>query len=86
MQINYRFIFLLLIATINIFCGISIIPLLDPDEPAYAQTAKEMFLAADYLSPRIFGDFWFDKPPMYYWLVIASYKIFGISEFAASTT
>lgn len=83
MQINYRFIFLLLIASINIFWGISNIPLLDPDEPAYAQTAKEMFLAADYLSPRIFGDFWFDKPPMYYWLVIASYKIFGISEFAA---
>lgn len=83
MQINYRFVFLLLLAAINIFWGIGSIPLLDPDEPAYAQTAKEMLHACDYLSPRIFGDFWFDKPPMYYWLVIISYKIWGVNEFAA---
>ena len=83
MQVNYRFIFLLLVTAINVFWGIGSIPLLDPDEPAYAQTAKEMLLAFDYLSPRIFGDFWYDKPPMYYWLIIASYKVFGVNEFAA---
>lgn len=83
MNINYRLVFLLLVTAINIFWGIGSSPLMDPDEPAYAQTAKEMLLASDYLSPRIFGDYWFDKPPMYYWLTIISYKIFGVSEFAA---
>jgi len=58
-------------------------PLLDPDEPVYAQTAREMLAAGDLLSPRIYGDFWYDKPPMYYWLVAAASKIFGMGEFAA---
>ncbi len=35
------------------------------------------------ISPRIYGDFWYDKPPMYYWLVAASAKAFGMGEFAA---
>lgn len=83
MNINYRLVFLLLVAAIDVFWGIGASPLMDPDEPAYAQTAKEMLMAGDYLSPRIFGDYWFDKPPMYYWLTIFSYKIFGVSEFAA---
>ena len=82
-MLSYRMIFLILVAVLNAFWGIGVNPLMDPDEPAYAQTAKEMLQAGDYLSPRIFGDFWFDKPPMYYWLVVFSYKIFGVSEFAA---
>jgi 4-amino-4-deoxy-L-arabinose transferase-like glycosyltransferase len=58
-------------------------PLTDPDEPVYAQTAREMLAAGDLLSPRIYGDFWYDKPPMYYWLVAAASKVFGMGAFAA---
>lgn len=58
-------------------------PLLDPDEPVYAQTAMEMMVSNDFISPRIYGDFWFDKPPMYYWLVAGMTKIFGQTELAA---
>ena len=58
-------------------------PLLDPDEPVYAETAREMLQFQDFISPRIYGDFWYDKPPMYYWLVAAAFKIFGFGEFAA---
>ena len=58
-------------------------PLLDPDEPVYAQTPREMLAAGDLLSPRIYGDYWYDKPPMYYWLVAGASKIFGMGEFAA---
>ena len=58
-------------------------PLLDPDEPVYAETAREMLQFQDFISPRIYGDFWYDKPPMYYWLVAASFKMFTIGEFAA---
>lgn len=72
-----------IVALITIFFGIGGVPLLDPDEPVYAQTAREMILNGDWLSPRIFGNFWYDKPPMYYWLVAISQCIFGDNEFAA---
>ncbi|MDY4919971.1 MAG: glycosyltransferase family 39 protein [Phascolarctobacterium sp.] len=67
----------------TIFFGIGGVPLLDPDEPVYAETAREMIQFSDYLSPRIFGNYWYDKPPMYYWLVALSQHIFGFTEFAA---
>lgn len=72
-----------IVAIFTIFFGIGVIPLLDPDEPVYAETAREMLFEGDLLSPRIFGDYWYDKPPMYYWLVALSQTIFGDNEFAA---
>jgi 4-amino-4-deoxy-L-arabinose transferase-like glycosyltransferase len=60
-----------------------LIPITDPVESNYALTAKEMLLSGDWLSPQIYGRVWFDKPAMIYWLIAASYKIFGIGEFAA---
>ena len=72
-----------IISIVIVFFNLGGIPLLDPDEPVYAETPKEMFQFNEFVSPRIFGEYWYDKPPLYYWLVAASYKIFGISEFAA---
>ena len=77
---------LLLVAGAALFIilfGIGGVPLLDPDEPVYAETAKEMLQTGDFLSPRIFGDYWYDKPPLYYWLVAIAQAIFGTCEFAA---
>jgi len=59
------------------------IPVTDPVESNYALTAKEMLLSGDWLSPRIYGHYWFDKPIMIYWLIALSYKVFGINEFAS---
>lgn len=59
------------------------LPITDPVEGNYALTAKEMLMSGDWLSPRIYGQFWYDKPVMIYWLIIISYKAFGINEFAA---
>ncbi|MBP2656459.1 MAG: hypothetical protein H6Q73_4028 [Firmicutes bacterium] len=59
------------------------IPIMDPVEGIYALTAKEMLVSGDWLSPRIYGQFWYDKPIMIYWLILGCYKIFGINEFAA---
>lgn len=73
---------ILCVAGILMFAFLGTHPLLDPDEPVYAETAREMLQSQDLISPRIYGDFWYDKPPMYYWLVAAAYKIFGMSEFA----
>jgi len=59
------------------------IPLLGPDEPRYAQVAREMFLRGDWVTPTLGGANWFEKPALLYWLQIVSYKLFGVSEFAA---
>lgn len=59
------------------------VPLLDPDEPVYGETAKEMIATGDFLSPRIYGDFWYDKPPLFYWLETASFSVLGVSAFSA---
>ncbi|MDQ2746397.1 MAG: glycosyltransferase family 39 protein, partial [Acidobacteriota bacterium] len=64
------------------FFGLTI-PLLGPDEPRYAQIAREMFLRGDWITPKLGGFDWFEKPALLYWLEIVSYKLFGINEFAA---
>lgn len=71
------------LAFFTILFGIGGVPLLDPDEPVYAQTAREMLQNSDFISPRIFGEYWYDKPPLYYWLVAFCQSLFGFSEFAA---
>ena len=52
---------LAIIVAFNIFFGLGSIPLLDPDEPVYAETAREMIQFNDYLSPRIYNEYWFDR-------------------------
>jgi len=58
------------------------IPVTDPVEANYALTAKEMLFSGNWLSPQIYGHYWYDKPAMIYWLIAASYKLFGVNEFA----
>ncbi len=58
-------------------------PLFDPDEPVYGETAREMIFSGDWLSPRIYGKFWYDKPPLFYWLTAISYSFFGINEWSS---
>jgi 4-amino-4-deoxy-L-arabinose transferase-like glycosyltransferase len=64
------------------FFGLTI-PLVGPDEPRYAQVAREMFERGDWVTPTLGGYNWFEKPALLYWLEIASYHIFGVNEFAA---
>ena len=59
------------------------IPLVGPDEPRYAQVAREMFERNDWITPTLGGFNWFEKPALLYWLEIASYNLFGVSEFSA---
>jgi len=74
---------LIAITAFIMFFNLGGIPLLDPDEPVYAETPLEMIAFHDFLSPRIYGEYWYDKPPLYYWLVAVAFKLFGVSEFAA---
>ena len=59
------------------------IAITDPVESNYTLTATEMLRSGDYVSPRIYGNYWYDKPAFFYWELIAAYKLFGINEFAS---
>jgi len=81
---NTRFIVILLAVVLPLFFfGLGKMALTDPDETFYAQTAQEMLDAGEWSTPIIFGEAQFEKPILYYWLVIGSYKVFGVNEFAA---
>ncbi len=73
---------LALLAVLAYFFGLNL-PLLGPDEPRYAQVAREMFDRGDWVTPTLGGFTWFEKPALLYWLEIVSFHIFGVSEFAA---
>jgi 4-amino-4-deoxy-L-arabinose transferase-like glycosyltransferase len=78
-------VFLLLFLAIIAFYlfGLGRLPLVGPDEPRYAQVAREMFSRGDLVTPTLGGYTWFEKPALLYWLMIATYKVFGVSEFSA---
>jgi len=77
----YIFLFILIIAFY--LYGLGQLPLLGPDEPRYAQIAREMFLTGDLITPRLGGHTWFEKPALLYWMIAAAFKIFGVSEWSA---
>lgn len=75
---------LLFLATIAFyFYGLGQMPFVGPDEPRYAQVAREMFLRGDLITPTLGGHTWFEKPPLLYWMMMVSFRLFGISEWAA---
>lgn len=63
--------------------GLGHLPLLGPDEPRYAQVAREMYLRGDFVTPTLGGHTWFEKPALLYWAMAASYHLFGFTEWAA---
>lgn len=57
--------------------------LVDPDEGRYATLALGMLRSGDWITPRLNGLLYFEKPPLQYWIGAAFFKVGGISEFTA---
>ena len=77
-------IFLLLLVCLALFgIGLNFTPLANPDEARYAEIPREMIAANDFVTPRLDGIKYFEKPPLTYWLVAGSIKLFGQGEGAA---
>lgn len=51
------------------FFGLAGVGMLGPDEPRYAAIGREMALTGDWITPRLWGEPWFEKPALLYWLV-----------------
>jgi 4-amino-4-deoxy-L-arabinose transferase-like glycosyltransferase len=60
--------------------GLFMRPLLAIDETRYAAVALEMMQRNDWLVPHLNGATYSHKPPLLFWLVMAGWKVFGVSE------
>ena len=63
--------------------GNSSLPLIDRDEPRFAEASREMRQNGDFLVPRLNGEYRFDKPPLIYWSQVVAYDFLGDNDFAA---
>ncbi len=59
------------------------LPLIDRDEPRFAEASREMIQRADYVVPYFNNQLRLDKPPLAYWAQVGSYRLFGESDFSA---
>jgi 4-amino-4-deoxy-L-arabinose transferase-like glycosyltransferase len=65
------------------FYGLGAFGLLGADEPRYAQVAREMLDRSDWVTPMLQGKPWLEKPVLYYWQAMLSFRAFGVTDRAA---
>ncbi len=54
----------------------------NPDEARYSEIPREMVASGHYITPRLDGVLYFEKPPLFYWLQTASIHLFGLSQWS----
>jgi 4-amino-4-deoxy-L-arabinose transferase-like glycosyltransferase len=76
---------LALVALVALVVGIDNMgrPLANPDEGRYSEISREMAASGDWITPRLNGIKYFEKPPLQYWASAISIKLFGANEYAA---
>ncbi len=76
---------MLMVVTLSVcyFSNLGVVGFVGPDEPRYAWIARDMVETGDWVTPRLYGKPWFEKPVLYYWGAALSFKIFGVNEAAA---
>ncbi len=74
---------LALIVAVVWFANLDVRKLQHPDEGRYAEIAREMVATGNWVTPRVNGIKYFEKPALQYWLTAASFEAFGISEWTA---
>ncbi len=62
------------------FLSLGHAPLANPDEGRYAEIPREMVASGDWVTPRLDGIAYFEKPPLLYWAVAVCLKLFGPGE------
>ena len=78
-----RLALVLLVAYVCFFNGLTAFGLVGPDEPRYASIARDMAAGGDWVTPRLHGEPWLEKPILYYWVAALGYRVFGDGELAA---
>jgi 4-amino-4-deoxy-L-arabinose transferase-like glycosyltransferase len=68
---------------IGIFGNLGAIGLVGPDEPRYVWIARAMAETGDWVTPRLYGQPWFEKPILYYWAAAVGFLLHFSAEWAA---
>lgn len=80
----FTFLGLLVVCYFIFFFNIGNYALMDVDETRYVSMARDMFHCKDFLTLYLNGEFFFEKPPLYFWGECLSFAIFGkVTEFTA---
>jgi 4-amino-4-deoxy-L-arabinose transferase-like glycosyltransferase len=74
---------LLVLFALTWFANLDYRRLVHPDEGRYAEIAREMALTGDWVTPRLNGIKYFEKPALQYWITAAAYDAFGIRHWTA---
>ena len=72
-----------LVAYVCFFNGLTAFGLVGPDEPRYASVARDMATSGDWVTPRLHGEPWLEKPILYYWIAGLGYRVLSSGELAA---
>ena len=72
-----------LIVMVCLFSHLGAIGLVGPDEPRYAWIARAMATSGDWVTPRLYGQPWFEKPVLYYWAAALGFSAHLPAEWAA---
>ena len=75
--------FMLLVFVAVWFGNIEVRKLTKADEGRYAEVPREMVATGDWLTPRLNGIKYFEKPPLQYWATAAAYNVFGEHHWTA---
>jgi 4-amino-4-deoxy-L-arabinose transferase-like glycosyltransferase len=57
------------------FYRLGAVGMLGPDEPRYASIAREMARSGDWITPRLWGQPWFEKPALLYWMTGSGFRL-----------
>ncbi len=74
---------LLVAGAIYLWCIVSPPSLMDDVDAAMAQIGRNILTSGDWITPRLDGVLFLEKPPLYFWPMAISYKIFGVHDWSA---
>jgi 4-amino-4-deoxy-L-arabinose transferase-like glycosyltransferase len=85
MQLPLSRLMLAVLAIVALAVGIDNMarPLANPDEGRYSEISREMAATGDWVTPRLNGIKYFEKPPLQYWASAIALRLFGVNEYAA---
>lgn len=84
MQMRKQKILVLLLVPLLLYLApLPFMPLMEPDEARYSAIPSAMNAAGNYVTPRLKGTVYLEKPPLAYWATAAAFRLFGENEFSA---